>query len=645
MTNERRRALMIVFAGLVLAAMAVRVAWVGDDGYITLRSVENWVSGNGPRWNTMDRVQTYTHPLWMLLLTAARLVTGGCYSAALGLSAVLSLFAIVMLLRRAAGAAGVAAVLLLLASTRTFVDYTTSGLETPLCYALLVLFVAANERRCFGRVVLLASLLTCTRMDLALLCLPAALASMRGERAGAVLGKGALAASPFVAWLGFAVVYYGSPLPVTAHAKAFGTGIPFAAAVQQGLHYLGHAALHDPVLFATVLLGIAVGLADRRRRWLALGALLYVGYVVKVGGDFMAGRFLLPPFVIAVCVLAPRLAGARAIALGLVALGASCAPGLPPWLTSPAGDTPIDAATIEAQHGIVDERRMHYSHGLGLLPGPQPPAFGDMEQQPFWRQVWPEGRQQRWFLINGSVGVAGFQMGARGHLIDTLLCDALLARLPAKDPAHWRIGHVLRRVPEGYFESLASGENRIRHPGLHRYYEALRLATQAPLFARERLAALWALTTGRFDADLRAYLAEHYFTPPRLVVDAAELPRDVALGSMWFEVPALRLVYDGGLAVRFVVPQAAGPLRVQVLGMVAFRYRFVRDGVVLGETMGVPLPPAPELAGLRMIAGLRAEHVEVPAAADGFDTLWLDAVEVPGSETAVGPPALGGITR
>ena len=48
-TAVTMRRLTIFFASIVILAIAVRVAWVGDDAFITLRSVENWVSGNGLR--------------------------------------------------------------------------------------------------------------------------------------------------------------------------------------------------------------------------------------------------------------------------------------------------------------------------------------------------------------------------------------------------------------------------------------------------------------------------------------------------------------------------------------------------------------------------------------------------------------------
>ncbi|MDB4977741.1 MAG: hypothetical protein JWN48_6082, partial [Myxococcaceae bacterium] len=55
---------------VVLFGLVLRSAWVTEDAYITLRTVDNWVHGFGLRWNTDERVQGYTHPLWMLLLSA-----------------------------------------------------------------------------------------------------------------------------------------------------------------------------------------------------------------------------------------------------------------------------------------------------------------------------------------------------------------------------------------------------------------------------------------------------------------------------------------------------------------------------------------------------------------------------------------------
>ncbi|EMO03780.1 hypothetical protein LEP1GSC116_0769, partial [Leptospira interrogans serovar Icterohaemorrhagiae str. Verdun HP] len=41
---------------------------MSDDSFITFRVVDNFLNGYGLRWNPLERVQVYTHPLWLFLL-------------------------------------------------------------------------------------------------------------------------------------------------------------------------------------------------------------------------------------------------------------------------------------------------------------------------------------------------------------------------------------------------------------------------------------------------------------------------------------------------------------------------------------------------------------------------------------------------
>jgi arabinofuranosyltransferase len=640
----------VVAASVVLLAIAVRLAWLGDDAYITLRSVENWVSGNGLRWNPGDRVQTYTHPAWMLLLAGGRWLSGEVYFTTLAISLLLSGVAIVLLLRLAGTTAAAVTIAFVLAATRAFGDYTTSGLETPLTYVLLVLLVRVvigsepeteNERvRRYTTIVLVTALAATNRMDLAVIGAPAAVAAMRGLSWRTIVRRGALATAPFWGWLLIATFWYGSPLPVTAHAKAFGVGIPAGDLAMQGLRYLQFALTDDPVLLPVIVFGLGLGLAARTTRWLAVGALLYVAWVVKVGGDFMAGRFLLPPFVVAVAIGAVWLGQRSRLTSWLVAgvvLALAATRGVPAWLRSPATDQPPTDAELEAQWGIGDERCVYYRH-LGLLsPTRMIPVFGALDAI-----ARPNGGE-RWLLLNGAVGAAGFGAGARGHVLDPLLCDPLLTRLPAQDPQRWRIGHVLRRIPEGYYETLATGQNRLHHAGLRAYYEALRTLTQAPLATAERLAAWWRLGTGELDAGLRAFVAEQYYQPPRLAVAAGELPPPLPLGTYWFDEPRLRVVYDGGVAIALGRVESARQLRLQTSGFCDFRVRFLRAGTVRGEAVARPEAMPADLVGLRAVVGLRHELVDVPAAVADYDTLWIDAAVNALTHTAAGPPVLGAV--
>ena len=111
---------------LVFLAVLLRTAWLSDDALITLRTVLNWTHGYGLTFNIAERVQTFTHPLWMLLLTGFYLLVGNVYYATFALSIGVSLVVFWLMVRGTASAAQawmVAGVLLL---SRAFVDFSSS---------------------------------------------------------------------------------------------------------------------------------------------------------------------------------------------------------------------------------------------------------------------------------------------------------------------------------------------------------------------------------------------------------------------------------------------------------------------------------------------------------------------------------------
>ncbi len=134
--------------------------------------------------------------------------------------------------------------------------------------------------------------------------------------------------APLVLWIGFSLVYYGFPFPNTAYFK-LGGGIPAAELAQHGLFYLYDSLSNDPLALITIT--ASAFLIGRRRQShsgaLGLGAILYLLYVIKIGGDFYSGRFIsLPLFtaVIAAAALqAPALRYWPAILLSIVAVGAA----------------------------------------------------------------------------------------------------------------------------------------------------------------------------------------------------------------------------------------------------------------------------------------------------------------------------------
>ena len=145
--NRWRRALLTAALLVAFAIVLVGSAWMSDDTYITLRAVDNLVNGYGPTWNVAEHVQSFTHPLWMLVLSVAYFVTREAYFTTIALGIALSLGALLVLVTRLArtplAAAAGAGVLIL---SKAFVDYATSGLENALTYFLLACFFAFDLR-------------------------------------------------------------------------------------------------------------------------------------------------------------------------------------------------------------------------------------------------------------------------------------------------------------------------------------------------------------------------------------------------------------------------------------------------------------------------------------------------------------------
>jgi arabinofuranosyltransferase len=123
--------LRILATGLLLGLVGAR-AWVCDDAYISFRTLENLLAGYGLRWNVDERVQAYTHPLWLLLQVPFRALSGEVFYTSIALSCALTAAAFwigTRLLRaRPLWLAGLAVLPLL--GSQAFLDYATSGLES-----------------------------------------------------------------------------------------------------------------------------------------------------------------------------------------------------------------------------------------------------------------------------------------------------------------------------------------------------------------------------------------------------------------------------------------------------------------------------------------------------------------------------------
>jgi arabinofuranosyltransferase len=488
----------------LLLVVLVRTAWVCDDAYITFRSVEQWLHGHGPRWNMDERVQAFSHPLWFLALTAVTAIVREPYVAALILGLACSIGMAAMVLREY-GRTGllVALILAILLASHAFIDFSTSGLENPLSSLLLAAFAvlwlrperAAPDEPRARRLTVIAALLLTTRLDVGVLVLPALAVRLAALPWRAGVRAASIGLLPLVAWEVFSLVYYGFLLPNTAYAKLW-TGIPVADLARQAMAYFLNSLQHDPVTLPVIAAGL---LARPKARWpLALGLLLYLGYVVRVGGDFMSGRFFVAPFVLAAVMLVDLVAAARmrartiAIVTAAVLLLGAGAPRIAAFSGSDYGEPSGSGA------GIQDERGYYYPiTGLLRPNGPWTAPITGLPRLP--GDLWPG----HFVAVQDVIGIYGYQAPLTLHIIDIFgLADPLLSRLPCQRP--WRIGHFMRALPEGYVDTVESRANHLRDPSLAAYYDQLSLVVRGPLWSRRRLSAILQLNLGRYDHLLPA---------------------------------------------------------------------------------------------------------------------------------------------
>ncbi|MEM9950101.1 MAG: hypothetical protein AAF846_00765 [Chloroflexota bacterium] len=67
--------LVLIFNSSVIALDGTRYYALFDDALITMRYAENLIEGNGAVWNIGERVEGYSNPLWLLVMSGLLLIT------------------------------------------------------------------------------------------------------------------------------------------------------------------------------------------------------------------------------------------------------------------------------------------------------------------------------------------------------------------------------------------------------------------------------------------------------------------------------------------------------------------------------------------------------------------------------------------
>jgi len=299
----------------VLAAVSLYKArhFYEDDSYITLRYAERWLRGAGPTWTDGERVQGYTHPLWLLQITLLGWL-GADLTRASQVLGVVYFGALFAVFRRARALPHAA---LVMATLPGLSVWALGGLET-VSFAFWIVLAAWLTRQVVAReadsvsagalagVTLAAAALTRPEgLGVAFVALGWALVSRRWR---AVRGLAVAFVAPLAAWESFSLAYYGDLAANPVYAKI--SGYPLMQSMRDGLTYL---AVTAPSWGWGVLASTVALVLVRRSSgaWLVAMALPIVVGLLAGGGDHMVGARLVVPAAVLVVFAAGLDARAR----------------------------------------------------------------------------------------------------------------------------------------------------------------------------------------------------------------------------------------------------------------------------------------------------------------------------------------------
>ncbi|MCB2081640.1 MAG: hypothetical protein KDD76_03315 [Rickettsiales bacterium] len=532
------RAFLLVGA-LTLFGVCLGFAWVTEDAFITLRVVDNFVHGYGLTWNVTERVQAYTHPLWLMALTPVYAVLREPFATTILVSVVCLAVAIGVVAwhLRKTPFAFVFGFVVPLAFSPSMQEFAIGGLENPLSFMLLALFVVMVIKEYpvipWHRYGLLLALLMLNRMDTVLLTIPFFI-YLFWQHGRAIrwleLIRGFL---PFIVWECFSLFYYGFLFPNTKYSK-MNTGLPFADKWKQGLEYGKDFITQDiaaaiPIL--VVLLVSIVLLARRKTRTdqnlrlvaLVAGIVLYTLYVFSVGGDYMSGRFFTLQAFVAAFIYALVLARLMQSGWGLPKLSIFASIWV---LLAPLHIHMHEFHPGIMPNGIVSERsyyRMTHTLFGGCQEGISKFRFFSKKKchyEPMWIQNARKVRVRTRSIatttenplihveINWLAGLIPYLAGPEVYFLNVHgLTEPLLARLPIQ-PGPWRIGHFARNVP-GYYLALIWQNMRPLEKDLQGYYEPLRFIVSGPLFSWRRIKTIILFNLGYYDDYRERYIRKH----------------------------------------------------------------------------------------------------------------------------------------
>ncbi len=304
---SKRGTVAIVAVSLLIAAAAQWYLWnnTADDAFILFRYAARFVHGEGLTFNPGERVEGYSCPLWLLLLSGINAVTSLPFPLAARLVGIMCEIGVLYLswkilrivaLGSFAGTAAIFFAIIIL--TPGFHYFAGAGLETPLLALLLVLgiWAALHNNEIIASIAF--GLAGVTRPE-GILYIAAWLVWRWFYQRKSILPAVCVSLFFVVGWEVFRVVYYGVWAPNTAIAKFWHGFGDF------GLIHNARFFLAPFIVFSMMLLRQSKiqNVRSEQSSILALCLAIVIAgavFVAYAGTDWMFfGRFVIPFFPVA----------------------------------------------------------------------------------------------------------------------------------------------------------------------------------------------------------------------------------------------------------------------------------------------------------------------------------------------------------
>jgi len=299
-------------------------------------------------------------------------------------------------------------------------------------------------------------------------------------------------------WLLFATFYFGFPFPNTYYAKLQAL-YPLGDYIVRGQDYYRAQLDYDPITLVLIFGGMIAAQIHKRpeMQCLSLGVLLYMLYILWIGGDFMLGRFFALPAYIAVWLLVDLIHTTDwRWSFGITT---SLLVSTVLYLQYPRTHIPFNDARTDYEardfliRNIADERAGYYQKNGLLSP----------------KQRWPRSKKTEKKTSKASVqciglGRSGLRTARHSYIVDACaLTDPFLARLPAINDQDWDIGHLRRYIPEGYLDTLSTNKNQFSDPSMAALWTDIDLVSQHELWSIERVKAILRLNFYSYSIDVQ----------------------------------------------------------------------------------------------------------------------------------------------